>query len=86
MSNRTMLVENIAGKIGASKKDADAILLDVIESIREQLASEGEAVLPGFGRLKLETRAARKGHNPKTGAPIDIPSKQVVKFKLFPAS
>ena len=49
MSNRTMLVENIANRIGSSKVDADSILLDVISAIKDQLNLQGEAVLPGFG-------------------------------------
>lgn len=41
---------------------------------------DAEAVLPGLGKLKTSTRAARVGRNPQTGAEIQIPSRIVVKF------
>lgn len=84
MSNRSKLVERLAGKTGLSKAAADGLLLAAVDALREQLLAEGEAVLPGFGRLIVKERAARKGHNPKTGEPIDIAAKRVVDFKSFP--
>jgi nucleoid DNA-binding protein len=84
MSNRSKFAEIISEILGVSKKEGDVVLQGVTLALKKQLTVEGEAVLPGFGRMKLETRAARRGHNPKTGEPIDIPSKQVVKFKTFP--
>jgi len=84
MSKRSQLVENISAELGCSKKDADGLLLTVVACLQEQLKTGGEAVLPGFGRLSIKERAARKGHNPKTGEVIDIPAKSVVAFKPFP--
>lgn len=86
MSNRSKFADIISGITGSSKKDSDALLLVFTQALKIQLENEGEAVLPGFGRMKLETRAPRKGHNPKTGEPINIPAKKVVKFKAFPDS
>lgn len=84
MSKRSQLVESLATELGCSKKDADGLLLTVVGALQEQLKTDGETVLPGFGRLSIKERAARKGHNPKTGEPIDIPAKSVVAFKPFP--
>ena len=39
-----------------------------------------EVALPGLGKLKTSTRAARTGRNPQSGAEIQIPSRIVVKF------
>lgn len=36
--------------------------------------------LPGLGKLKTSTRAARTGRNPQTGAPVEIPERIAVKF------
>lgn len=84
MSNRSKFVERLASEIGSTKKVADELLETFVGVLRTQLLAEGEAVLPGFGRLLIKERAARKGHNPKTGEPIDIAAKQVVDFKSFP--
>jgi DNA-binding protein HU-beta len=43
---------------------------------------KGDSVtLIGFGTFSVSKRAARKGRNPQTGAEINIPAKNVVKFK-----
>lgn len=86
MSKRSQLVEALVAKTGLSKKDADLLILDVVGALQYQLATTGETVLPGFGRLSIKERAARKGHNPKTGESIDIPAKSVVAFKPFPGA
>lgn len=86
MTNRSKFAEIIANKVEGTKSVGDALLLLFTDSIREQLANEGEAVFPGFGRLKIVDRPARKGHNPRTGEVIDIPAKQFIKFKLFPSA
>ena len=38
--------------------------------------------IPGFGTFKMNKRKGRIGRNPKTGEPMEIPSKQVIKFKI----
>ena len=41
---------------------------------------DAEVTLPGLGKLKATTRAARTGRNPQTGEPVEIPERMVVKF------
>lgn len=84
MSNRSKFSNLIAEKLLLTKKSGDEVLQVLTEALQEHLQNEGEAVFPGFGRLKVVTRSARKGHNPKTGEEIDIAEKQVFKFKAFP--
>ena len=43
-----------------------------------ELLGGGEVPLPGVGKLVIKQRAARKGRNPKTGAPLDIPAKKAL--------
>ena len=57
----------------------------VLESLGVVATSElgtegGEITLPGLGKLKADVRAARTGRNPATGAAVEIPAKNVVKF------
>ncbi len=37
--------------------------------------------LSGLGSFTVVRREARKGHNPKTMAPMEIPASNAVKFK-----
>jgi DNA-binding protein HU-beta len=41
----------------------------------------GEKVrISGFGTMKVAGRAARKGRDPRTGEPLKIPARKVVRF------
>jgi DNA-binding protein HU-beta len=84
MSNRSKFVTKLAEKLDTTKTASDKLLLAFTEVLQEQLTEEGQAVFPGFGRLKVQTRAARTGRNPRTGDVISIPEKQAYKFKAFP--
>ena len=46
----------------------------------EMQVEGGEVTLPGLGKLKADVRGARTGRNPATGAAIEIPAKNTVKF------
>lgn len=84
MSNRSKFANLIATRLDTTKKEGGILLETFTNALKDHLKAEGEAVFPGLGRLKLVTRQARKGHNPKTGEAIDIPVKTVVKVKIFP--
>ena len=45
-----------------------------------ELLGGGEVPLPGIGKLKAKTTAARKGRNPRTGESVDIPAGKKVRF------
>jgi DNA-binding protein HU-beta len=59
---------------------------EFFEEISSLAASEvgtnGEFVLPGFGKLVKSERKAREGRNPATGETIQIPAKTTLKFRV----
>lgn len=64
-----------------NKADVEAMFASLAEITMEEMSVEGgEVPLPGIGKLKADTRAARTGRNPATGEEIAIPAKNVVKF------
>jgi DNA-binding protein HU-beta len=79
--NKSELVSAVAQKSELTKVDAKKALDAVLEAIGEELKNDGKVVLVGFGTFSVTERSARKGINPRTKAPIDIPAKKVVKFK-----
>ena len=81
LMNKSELVSAVAQKSGLSKVDSKKALDAVLESIDEELKNDGKVVLVGFGTFSVNERSARKGINPRTKEPIDIPAKKVVKFK-----
>jgi integration host factor subunit beta len=75
------LVEDVAEAAELTKKDAERLVEIVFESIIETL-NQGEKIeLRGFGSFRVRERGARRGRNPKTGDPVDIPAKRVPYFK-----
>lgn len=66
---------------GLQKNEIDACLRSLADVATEQMKTEtGEIPLPGLGKLKATTRAARRGVNPSTGEEINIPAKNTAKF------
>lgn len=83
--NKAQLIDAINDQIGITrgitKKDIDTVLDALGAVATEELKTEtGEISLPGLGKLKAATRAARRGVNPATGEEIDIPAKNTAKF------
>ncbi|MBP3923493.1 MAG: HU family DNA-binding protein [Ruminiclostridium sp.] len=79
---KAQLVTMIKDKAGlASKKEAEAALNAVIDSITETLAKGEKIQLVGFGTFEVRERAARKGINPQTKKEIKIAATKVPAFK-----
>lgn len=78
---KTELVDEVARNSDLSKKDAEAIVQTVLDSIIGSLKSGGKVELRGFGSFRLRERSSRQGRNPKTGKSVYVPAKQVPYFK-----
>lgn len=79
--NKGELIEAISVKTNMSKKDSQAALEAICESITESLVNGEKVSLIGFGTFETRTRAQRKGRNPQTGAEVIIPAKKAPVFK-----
>jgi DNA-binding protein HU-beta len=79
--NKTELIEAIAAEARVSKADADRTLNATLNAISKALKKGDRVALVGFGTFTVNKRAARKGHNPQTGAVIQISARKVVRFK-----
>jgi len=79
--NKAELVEEVAGKVGLTKKDAGNVVDAVTSAITDSLARNERVTLVGFGTFQVRERKARKGVNPQTRGTIQIPAKKVPKFR-----
>ena len=79
--NKTELIAAVAEKTGLSKKDADAAVAAVIDSIKESLTKGDNVQLIGFGTFEVRERAARTGLNPQTKETIQIAASKSPVFK-----
>ncbi len=83
MMTKSQTIDTLAKKTGLAKKQVAGVL-DTLASLAAKEA-KNSFVVPGLGKLVLSNRAARMGRNPQTGAPIKIPAKRVVKFRVAKA-
>jgi len=63
------------------RRDVERVLNTIFAEITETLAQGGRVELRGFGVFSVTRRDPRPGHNPKTGAPLQIDETHVPKFR-----
>jgi len=79
--NKKELVSAVAKETGLTQAQAVKAVEAFINSVTGTLKDGGDVRLPGFGSFEVSHRAASKGVNPANGSPIDIPARNVPKFK-----
>ena len=75
------LVEAVATNAGLTKSDALKAIDATFEAITGALKKGDKITLIGFGTFSVSKREARVGRNPQTGAAVNIPARNAVKFK-----
>lgn len=78
--NKGELVDAIASTANVTKKDADALLTALLDTIVEQVSQGEKVTLVGFGTFEPRQRQEREGRNPSTGKPIKIPATTIPAF------
>ena len=78
---KSEFVAVVAEKAGLTKKDVEKAMDAVFETVGDVLASGDKLQVSGFGTFETRTRAARTGHNPRTGEEIAIAAATLPAFK-----
>lgn len=63
------------------QEDLEKVVNVILDEISNALANGDRVELRGFGAFSVRKRDARKGRNPRTGAPVEVPEKSVPFFK-----
>jgi DNA-binding protein HU-beta len=79
--NRADLISEIAELTGQPKTEVGATLTGIIHSVTAALSKGDKVTLVGFGTFERRNRQARTGRNPRTLAPLRIPSSRVPAFR-----
>lgn len=79
--NKTQLAEAMAQESGLSKIDAAKALNAFIQVTVRTLRADGKILLTGLGTFTTVRYAERMGRNPRSGAPVRIPARRVVRFR-----
>jgi DNA-binding protein HU-beta len=77
----THLAKELGEAHGLSRKDASALLQDMMGRIAKGLKKGSRVRLNGIGVLQVRKRPARMGRNPATGAQIKIKASKKVAFR-----
>ncbi len=77
------LIDAVKGDL--TKKAAAEFVDGMFEALKAALKKSGKFAYPGFGTFTVKTRKARKGKNPRTGKPINIPASKTVQFRAAAA-
>tara|TARA_B100001123_G_scaffold345283_1_gene392630 strand:+ start:1818 stop:2129 length:312 start_codon:yes stop_codon:yes gene_type:complete len=64
------------------RKDAEKILEIIFLEITNALCNGENVEIRGFGTYKIIKRKARIGRNPKNSESVQIPEKNVIKWKM----
>ena len=79
--NKTELAAAVAEETGLSRKESEAAVKAVINTITKELKDGGKVQIVGFGTFEVSERPARDGRNPHTGETIQIAASKAPKFK-----
>ncbi len=82
---KAQLVEKLAKAGGVNKKQAEAILNELVTTIVKSVKKGDPVKLPGLGTFRKTHSKARMGRNPQTGEPVKIPARKKVRFTVAKA-
>lgn len=77
---KTELITAVAQHAGLDRKTVAAALDALTATITATVARGEDVTVIGFGRFEQVHKPARTGRNPQTGAPVEIPARDVPRF------
>lgn len=79
--NKNDLINEVARKTGLSRRETEAGIQTMLDSIIKELVKGSKITLTGFGTFDVGTRKERLGVNPRSGKQIKIPSTKMPRFR-----
>jgi len=74
-------IDKLAKKADLSKKDARNVVDNALDLIVEQVKKNNKVTLTGFGTFEARKQKATQRINPQTGRKMNVPAKNVPKFR-----
>ncbi|MCK9342794.1 MAG: integration host factor subunit beta [Massilibacteroides sp.] len=78
--NKSDLIKKVSKELDLSSKEVSPVINCFFEELSEALKDEN-VFLKDFGSFKKVLRKARIAHNPSTGEAVEVPEKEIIKFK-----
>lgn len=76
------LIDRIAEDTGYKRVHVKEVVQQFLDQVIDELGQGNRLEFRDFGVFETKLRKARRAQNPKTLAPVDVPEKRTVKFKL----
>jgi integration host factor subunit alpha len=75
------ITEALFSKNLFTKGECGQIVDTIFEIMKQTLEGGDEIMISGFGKFQTRKKSGRRGRNPHSGAPLDLPPRIVVTFK-----
>ena len=75
------IIETVYSELELSKNQSTELIEQLLEIIKQTLASGDDVMISGFGKFQVQDKRKRKGRNPATGESMMLDSRRVVTFK-----
>ena len=81
MINKDNLIDQVTNTTRIAHKNVEEIINAFLEQIISHLSTGEKINLTGFGTFEAKDRKGRRGVDPRTLQPIEIPTVKVAKFR-----
>lgn len=79
--NKADLTEQLAAKANIAKIKAAQHVNIIMDTIQEALTKGDKVTISDFGTFTVSQRRQFKGHNPKNGTELQVPSRRIPVFR-----
>lgn len=76
------LIDRIAEKTNTKRVVVKPVIQSFLDEVIGELTRNNRLEFRDFGVFETKTRVARRAQNPKTLKRVNVPAKQIVKFKM----
>jgi integration host factor subunit beta len=74
------LIRSISSATELTQKDAEVVMETILNTMVRTLRAGEKVEVRGFGSFRIRRRQPRIGRNPKTGASVEVPAKNIAYF------
>ncbi len=78
---KAQIVDNLFAENVFTKAESAQIVETIFEIIKQTLEDGDDVLISGFGKFSVKQKNQRRGRNPQTGEPLQLPPRRVVTFK-----
>jgi nucleoid DNA-binding protein len=76
------LIDRIAERTNQRRNQVKRVVQQFLDEVVDELGRGNRLEFRDFGVFETKLRKARRAQNPKTLAPVSVPQKRTVKFKV----